>query len=279
MYGHFCLNSEDLPMSCSEARSRGRCLGWPLLVMLATGCASVANRGTDMPPSSALTNVRETRLGRHFLNLSDAHAGKSGYHLLDAGIEGLATRVQIIRHAERTLDLQYFIFRGDETGSLIREELRHAADRGVRIRVLVDEGRLDYRMHNKLLVADNAIALVGGRNVGNQYFQVDPDSQFADDEVCVAGPMSQTLSKEFDEFWNGDMVVPAQALGGLPAYRKPASIPVVRGGDIDYVARIDSDEPYRASFPARSSLPGLQQDLSVTVPTRDTSSGARREAV
>lgn len=278
-------------MSGSVVRSRCRCLGWPLLIMLATGCASVANRGADRPTSSALTNVRETRLGRQFLNLSDAHAGKSGYHLLDNGVDGLATRVQIIRHAERTLDLQYFIFRGDETGTLIREELRHAADRGVRVRVLVDDGdtrpgdekvleldgypnmqvrifnafdtrshnvllrnldfvfhkgRLDYRMHNKLLVADNAIALIGGRNVGNQYFQVDPDSQFADDEVFVAGPMTQALSHEFDEFWNGDMVVPAQALGGLPAYTNPASIPVVRGGGVDYLARIDSDEPYRS---------------------------------
>jgi putative cardiolipin synthase len=75
---------------------------------------------------------------------------------------------------------------------------------------------------------------------------VDPDSQFADDEVFVAGPMAQMLSHEFDEFWNGDMVVPAQALGGLPAYTKPVSIPVVRGGGIDYLARIESDEPYRS---------------------------------
>ncbi len=280
-----------MPGSGSEARTRCRHLGWLLLIVLSAGCASVARRGAESPSSSALTNVRETRLGRQFLDLSDAHAGKSGYHLLDTGVDGLATRVQMIRHAERTLDLQYFIFRGDETGTLIREELRHAADRGVRVRVLVDDGdtrpgdekvleldghpnmqvrifnafdtrshnpllrnldfafhmgRLDYRMHNKLLVADNAIALIGGRNVGNQYFQVDPDSQFADEEVFVAGPMTQTLSHEFDEFWNGDMVVPARALGGPPAYTNPASIPVVRGGGADYLARIDSDEPYRS---------------------------------
>jgi cardiolipin synthase C len=278
-------------MSGSKAHARCRHVGWPLLMLLAAGCASVANRGADTRTSSALTNVRETALGRRFLDLSDTHAGKSGYHLLDTGIDGLATRVQLIRHAERTLDLQYFIFRGDETGILIREELRHAADRGVRIRVLVDDGdtrpgdekileldgypnmevrifnafdtrshnvvlrnldfalhkgRLDYRMHNKLLVADNAIALIGGRNVGNQYFQVDPHSQFADDEVFVAGPMTQALSREFDEFWNGDMVVPARVLGGLSAYVKPVSIPVVRGAGIDYLARVDSDEPYRS---------------------------------
>ena len=276
-----------------------RHLAWPLLLMLCTGCVSVANLGASGKPSNALADPRETRLGRQFLDLADTHGGSSGYRLLHAGVDGLALRVQMIRHAERTLDLQYFIFRGDETGTLIREALRHAADRGVRVRVLVDDGdtlpgdeqlleldgypnmqvrifnpfdtrshsallrnvdflfhktRLDYRMHNKLLVADNAIAVTGGRNIGNQYFQVDPDSQFADDEVFVAGPTAQTLSREFDEFWNGDMVVPAHALGGLPAYRAPASTAVVPGGGIDYLARVDSDQPYRGLVAGQEPL-------------------------
>jgi putative cardiolipin synthase len=251
---------------------------------------SVAGRGASKPTSSALSSIASTTLGRKALAMSEDHGGTSGYHSIHAGVDGLALRLQIIRHAERTLDLQYFIFRADETGTLVREELRHAADRGVRVRVLVDDGdtapgdeklleldgypnmqvwvfnpfdtrshhalarnfdfllhksRLDYRMHNKLLVADNAIALVGGRNIGNQYFQVAPDSQFADDEVFVIGPLAQQLSHEFDQFWNGDMTVPAHVLGGLPAYRPPSSIPVVPGGS-DYLARIASGEPYQS---------------------------------
>ena len=261
-----------------------------LILLLCAGCASVAGRGAGKPASSAISDVGSTSLGQKALALSETHEGTSGYHPIHAGVDGLALRLQIIRHAERTLDLQYFIFRGDETGTLVREELRHAADRGVRIRVLVDDGdtvpgdeklleldgypniqvwvfnpfdtrshnalarnfdfllhksRLDYRMHNKLLVADNAIALVGGRNIGNQYFQVDPDSQFADDELFVIGPMAQQLSHEFDQFWNGDMTVPAHALGGLPAYQPPPSIPVVPG-DSDYLARIASGDPYQS---------------------------------
>ena len=273
--------------------------GLALLPVLCTGCVSVANLGAGKIPSRALANARETRLGRQFLDLADRHGGSSGYHLVHAGVDGLALRVQMIRHAERTLDLQYFIFRGDATGTLIREELRHAADRGVRVRVLVDDGdtvpgdeqlleldgypnmqvrifnpfdtrshsvllrsfdfmfhkaRLDYRMHNKLLVADDAIAVTGGRNIGNQYFQVDPDSQFADDEVFVAGPTVQELSHEFDEFWNGDMVVPAHVLGGLGAYRAPPAIPVVRGSGADYLARVDSDQPYGELVSGAQSL-------------------------
>lgn len=134
------------------------------------------------------------------------------------------------------LDLQYFIFHGDEAGLLLTSAVLEAADRGVRVRVLIDDGetetgdeqinsleahrlveirifnpfayrghgklfravefmfnasRLDYRMHNKLLVADNAVALVGGRNIGDQYFQMDPKSQVADDDVFAAGPVAQ----------------------------------------------------------------------------------------
>jgi cardiolipin synthase C len=260
-------------------------------ILLLSGCATVPP-GHDFPrtASVALADPQDTAFGARFESLSQAHSGASAFHILNVGVDGLLTRIQMIDAAQKSLDLQYFIFRGDMTGQLIVSALSRAAARGIAIRLLVDDGdtvggdeqvlalrsqpgiqvrvfnpfryrghnpvlralefagnsaRLDYRMHNKLLVADNAIALIGGRNVGNQYFQVDPDSQFADDEVFVAGPMTQTLSQEFDEFWNGDMVVPAQALGGLPAYSKPASLPVVRGGGLDYLARIDSDEPYR----------------------------------
>ena len=244
-----------------------------LLIFALTGCASVPLRSLDRPASTALGDPAVTRLGRRFLELSRAHEGLSGFYLINSGIDGLAARIQMIRGAERTLDLQYFIFRGDETGTFLTEELRHAAARGVRIRVLVDDGdtvagderllqldgspnievrvfnpfdyrehnfflrnldfllhksRLDYRMHNKLLVADNAVALAGGRNIGNQYFQVDPRSQFADEDVFVAGPLVQTLSRSFDQFWKSDMVAPARALGATTrAYLAPPAIMLI----------------------------------------------------
>src|SRR6202044_1615464 len=79
---------------------------------------------------------------------------------------------------------------------------------------LLDASRLDYRMHNKLFVVDNAIALVGGRNIGDQYFQIDPASQFADDDVFAAGPIARSLSATFDEYWNSNLAIPIQALSG-----------------------------------------------------------------
>jgi putative cardiolipin synthase len=77
--------------------------------------------------------------------------------------------------------------------------------------------RLDYRMHNKLFIADGAAGLVGGRNVGDEYFQIDPQAQVADDDVFIAGPVVQVLAKSFDEFWNSSLAIPVSALhGGRP---------------------------------------------------------------
>ncbi|NDP47917.1 MAG: phospholipase D family protein, partial [Sulfuriferula multivorans] len=211
-----------------------------LFVAFLGGCAGLPP-GSDFPrtTSSALAHPEETRLGRQFENASREHAGHSGFRIIPVGADGFLTRMQMINAAQKTLDLQYFIFRGDDTGQQLTRAVLHAADRGVRVRVLVDDSetvggddqiskleshpsveirifnpfayrgsvtlfrateflfnapRLDYRMHNKLLVVDNAVALIGGRNIGDQYFQIDPEAQFADDDVFAAGPIAQRLS-------------------------------------------------------------------------------------
>src|SRR5580704_14792305 len=229
------------------------------LVLLLCGCASL-QPGADYPRpvSVALVRPEETRLGARFDSAALVHGGDSAFRIISVGVDGFLLRAQMIDAAERTLDLQYFIFHGDETGRLLTDALLRAADRGVRVRVLVDDGatvagdeqiialdahpnvqvrvfnpfayrghrtmrralefmlhasRLDYRMHNKLMVVDNAVALVGGRNIGNQYFQMDPESQFADDDVFAAGPIAVRLSATFDEYWNSQFAIPAEALG------------------------------------------------------------------
>ena len=214
-------------------------LSFLALYTIMLGCAAAPQRPLDLAASGVLADPSTTTWGRQFARAGDSSQRLSGFRILQAGVDGLSARVQLIRGAERSLDLQYFIFRGDSSGSLIIQELRKAADRGVRVRVLVDDGdtmagdehvlqldgyrdiqvrvfnpfnyrghnrilrnldfalhkqRLDYRMHNKLMVADNAAAIIGGRNIGNQYFQVDPESQFADADVFVAGPLVQSLS-------------------------------------------------------------------------------------
>ncbi len=270
----------------------------------------IASPGSDFPrtASSALAHPDETGLGRRFANAAHEHNGNSGFRIIPVGADGFLIRMQMINAAERTLDLQYFIFRGDETGRLLTDAVLHAADRGVRVRVLIDDGdtvagdeqisaleahpsveirifnpfayrghtklfrgieymfnasRLDYRMHNKLLVVDNAIALIGGRNIGDQYFQLDPESQFADDDVFAAGPIAQQLSATFDEYWNSGLSIPAGALSrkqsshaALTEHREVSNeqSPQLKADGFDYVKRVATGEPFNGILSSRLPL-------------------------
>ena len=282
---------------------RNRALRWVLaaatLALVACGTLP-SGAGTARQASTAFAAPQTTRLGSLALvHLHDGD-GRSGFRLISVGVDGFVLRMQLIEAAQRSLDLQYFIFHGDETGRLITGALLRAADRGVRVRILVDDGetstgdeqltqleahpsiflrifnpfryrghsnllraaefalaagRLDYRMHNKLMVADNAVAVIGGRNIGDQYFQVAPSGQFADDDVVTAGPVVGALSATFDEFWNSELAIPAEALAGGKATHAQlrqdraelgAQARAAKEGGIDYVARIATGRPLQA---------------------------------
>ena len=270
------------------------------VLLLLTACATV-QPGRDFPraPSTALAHPEATSFGARFNSLALAHSGASAFHILTAGVDGLLARIQMIDAAQKTLDLQYYIFRGDTTGHLILDALTRAAQRGVAIRLLVDDGdttrgdeqvlalrsqsgtqvrvfnpfryrghnrllralefagnsaRLDYRMHNKLLVVDNTLALIGGRNIGNEYFQIDPQFQVADDDVFVAGPLVHTLSGTFDEYWNSELAVPAEALSQAYAKRVARRKSPARVDGIDYSARIASGEPFASLLDGKLAL-------------------------
>ena len=280
-----------------------------LIVALLSGCASLPP-GSDYPrpTSSALAHPEQTRLGRQFEAAASQHSGNSAFRIIPVGADGFLTRMQMINAAERTLDLQYFIFRGDETGRLLTGAVLQAADRGVRVRVLIDDGetvagdeqikgleahasveirifnpfayrghsmlgravefmfnasRLDYRMHNKLLVVDNAVALIGGRNIGDEYFQIDPDGQFADDDVFAAGPIARQLSTTFDEYWNNGLSIPAKAFSAgkstkavLDEHRQDLKeeSKQLKADGVDYVKRVASGEPFNGMVSGRLPL-------------------------
>ena len=115
-----------------------------LIVAVLSGCSSLPP-GSDFPriASSALAHPDETRLGRRFDNTGREHGGNSGFRIIPVGADGFLLRMQMIKAAERTIDLQYYIFRGDETGRLLTDAALQAADRGVRVRVLVDDGETE----------------------------------------------------------------------------------------------------------------------------------------
>ena len=200
-----------------------------------------ASRAFDEPAS--------TRLGRFFGPAADEHPGLSGFHLLSHGREAFIVRLALADLAERSLDMQYYVWDGDTTGRIIVEHVMRAADRGVRVRLLVDDpfykssdsvkaalnahpkieirlfnpltnrrwsvldfildfGRVNRRMHNKLMVADNAAAIVGGRNIGDIYYGVNTLANYRDLDVLAVGPVVRNLSGVFDRFWNSASTVP-----------------------------------------------------------------------
>jgi len=162
----------------------------------------------------------------------------------------------LIDAAERTLDLQYYMFHGDVTPKLVVDRMLAAADRGVRIRFLVDDWnikgkdfvlamidahpnievrvfnpiagsrssflsrplhyvfgaeRIKKRMHNKAFVVDNTVAIVGGRNIGDEYFQAQHDVNFEDMDIMAVGPIAKEVSAGFDEYWNHELAIPIRA--------------------------------------------------------------------
>jgi cardiolipin synthase C len=288
-----------------------------VLVTAGLGACAALPPGSDFhkQASIALSHPEETALGRKFQGAAKEHADESGFRIISAGVDGFAARIQLIQAAERSLDLQYYIFQQDDSGRLVTGALLRAADRGVHVRVLIDDGatspgdgqirllaahpqieirifnpfsyrgdssvrrgaefvanhgRLDFRMHNKLIVADNAIALIGGRNIGNQYFQVDPESQFADDDVFVSGPTVPRLSASFDEYWNSALAIPVEALAGgkateaqLAAFRLQleSQWQKAEGEGVSYLKRAVSGEPLSGIF--RGELPLVWSNAEV----------------
>ena len=217
-------------------------------IVMMSGCASLPDN-VERIPSYADVNTSDTLLGRDVIPLTEKNNNLSGFHDLPSGIESYAARIRLIRSAEKTLDLQYFIWKHDLTGRGMINQLLEAADRGVRVRLLLDDfdtagkeetlhiinahsnieirlfnpfanrenrtvdlitdlGRVNRRMHNKSITADNQAVIIGGRNIGDEYFDAITDVAFADMDVLSIGPIVNEVSQSFDIFWNSQWVYP-----------------------------------------------------------------------
>ncbi|HNR22955.1 MAG TPA: phospholipase D family protein [Steroidobacteraceae bacterium] len=227
----------------------------PLLLPLLAACQTL---DLDYPreDSVAIVDGNPTMVHELFPAMQRAGEGESGFHMLADGVGAFVARVYLVRAAERSLDLQYYMINADDTGRLLVGELLDAADRGVRVRILLDDiyaapndraiatldahphievrlfnpwtrrsgvvgravdfllnpGRLNRRMHNKLFAADNHAVIVGGRNIGDEYFDLKTQMNFRDLDVLGIGPVAAEASQSFDDYWNSKWAVPAAAL-------------------------------------------------------------------
>lgn len=213
--------------------------------LLVTACATLP---VDRPSSSstAFSDPESTSLGQMLSPYADRDPSRSGFALLDTGRDALKARLAAIDMADQAIDLQYYIWNSDYAGRLLAQKVLQAADRGVRVRLLIDDfnvgdrdkhlsamdvhpsvdvriynpnvartglakgllfvtdfGRLNQRMHNKSMVVDGSLSIVGGRNIGDEYFDLDDEMNFRDRELLAVGPIVAEVSQGFDKYWNG----------------------------------------------------------------------------
>ncbi|MDQ3057294.1 MAG: phospholipase D family protein, partial [Pseudomonadota bacterium] len=194
--------------------------------------------------------------------------------ILDEGTDALLARVNLLRSARNSIELQTYIFDEDDAGRLMLDELMKAAKRGVRVRVLLDQlsalkevdtlaaltgahvnfsiriynpvlgrARLSYpqyllaaaccfrqlnrRMHSKLLLVDDDIGIVGGRNYQNDYYDWDPEFNFRDRDLLVAGPVADEMRDNFDAFWVSPRSRPVETLSDVGRRLLRKGVPVL----------------------------------------------------
>lgn len=215
-----------------------------------------AKRAKGQETYALPVNNEQTRLDRVLTPALNAHPHESSLTLIPSNLDAFAIRAMSAREAGRSIDLQYYIWKDDITGQLLGLELLEAADRGVRVRILLDDLNshgyssmlaiinqhpnidirmfnptrargnplfrgieillrafsINRRMHNKAWIVDGRIAIVGGRNIANEYFDAAESRNFFDVDLLTAGVAVQETETIFDDFWNSDASIPLSAL-------------------------------------------------------------------
>jgi putative cardiolipin synthase len=285
-------------------RSTGGISALLLCASLLTGCAlpSLENRteSTSLTPAQAAS----TDLGRAVGPALATHAGLAGIYPLSDAHMAFAARMDLIRSAQRTLDIQYYIWRNDLTGTLLLEEIHEAADRGVRVRLLLDDlgipssldptlaaleahpnievrlfnpfvvrkpkfigfltdfPRANRRMHNKSLTADSTATILGGRNIGDEYFDATDGIVFSDLDVLAVGPAAADVARDFDRYWASASSYPVERI-----------LPQAGAGQLDVLASkaqaIERDPAATAYMEALRGPHVIQKMLDNTLPFHD----------
>jgi putative cardiolipin synthase len=238
-----------------------RFLGWTVLGLLGVMLSGALLADYLTPPATgAASHVlpvlpAQTELDRELAPLLAQHPGQTGVIVLPDGLEAFATRALATRKAGRSLDLMYYMWHDDLAGRLLAKEVYAAAERGVRVRLLLDDinteglepqllamdahpnielrlfnpfrnregpsrllevlqraSSINHRMHNKAWIADGRVAVVGGRNIGEEYFSAAAEVNFRDLDLLLFGPAAAQAGAIFDSYWNSAAAVPIAAL-------------------------------------------------------------------
>lgn len=224
------------------------------LMLIVTGCSGNLPR----PQETSMTEITPDTAGylpRLLARERPVERSFSGYYVLDAGDEALRLRAAMVDAAEHRLDAQYYIWANDQSGRYLAGRILRAADRGVKVRLLLDDinlapvadlmrqlnhhpgievrvfnpssgrdgvgrwlslirdfQRINRRMHNKALIADGVAGIVGGRNIGDEYFGLHEQRYFADRDVFALGPVVADMEAGFSAYWSNRWSFPIQEL-------------------------------------------------------------------
>lgn len=238
-----------------------------LLATILTGCGSLPEEMkhpfepiTTQPKSTlfALTNTYQPKTPKQ------SNKETSAVVLQNTGWDALAQRLALIETAEHSIDIQYYIWNSDVSGHYLASRLLAAANRGVQVRVMLDDinlneredlltaidahpqidirifnpipsrrgaikwfnflgdfSRLNRRMHNKSFTVDGVLSIVGGRNIGDEYFDLSDEINFRDRDVLVMGSVVKNIQTSFGEYWNSRWSYPVSLLGGNSSSELP----------------------------------------------------------
>ena len=223
------------------------------LVLPVLGGCAVLPDNSNRSVTTTYTSVSNPVVDNIYANAPRKGDNISGFLLLDNGLDAFVARAVLAQIAERSIDTQYYMIHGDAVGSLFVDQLLQAANRGVRVRVLLDdinEGDRDFDIaifdmhpnievrifnpfgrnvgrlwqyvtgfgrqtrwaHNKSFTIDGKATILGGRNIGDEYFSHNPELDFQDLDVLAIGPVARETSDAFDRYWNHELSYPASVL-------------------------------------------------------------------
>jgi len=203
--------------------------------------------------SHVLTAPNTSPWAQYINKLAQQHPKQSGIKPLASGLDAFIMRLLLIEKAQVSIDAQYYIWHNDLTGLWLLQALQKAADRGVRVRLLLDDNgidgldaiihqlnqhelidirlynpfvvrqlklinfswdffRLNHRMHNKAMIVDGLAAIVGGRNIGDEYFDTGLNRHYNDLDVLAIGQVIPDIAANFDLFYNSQLAIPADQI-------------------------------------------------------------------
>ena len=276
-------------------------------LLFLTACSHkipTATQHTKAISYTKIPNHKNTSLLRP-LKTDKALKDRSAFYSLRHPSDALAARLYLIDHAKSSLNVQYYIYKDDSIGNLISIHLVKAAERGVRVRILLDDintagkdeklsnlathpnielrlfnpnifrdslrnlallfniNSLGKRMHNKTLIADGSAAIIGGRNIGDDYFIIDTETLFLDYDALIIGKAVPEIARSFDIYWNSEESVPASEI--LIKNHKKASYEEVRAYLVSELKKFERSPLHQTIIRSTFNQKRLQNKLMLTV--------------